>query len=82
MDFSVKIFKMDEEKLKAFAHITIDNQYAVNGFRVIEGSNGLFVAMPDVKRNNGEFKDVFFPITKQARAELIEAILSEYDKQV
>ncbi len=80
MDFGVKIFKVDESKVKAIASVSLDMQYAVNGFKLIEGSKGLFVAMPSVQKKDGSWKDVFFPVTAEARSELIDAILSAYDE--
>ena len=44
----VRIFSREtaDRKLKAYATITFDNVFVVRNLRVIEGSNGLFVAMP------------------------------------
>jgi len=39
----------DDKKLKAYATITIDNCFVVRNVKVIEGSKGLFVAMPSRK---------------------------------
>lgn len=47
----VKIRRRDmgDGKLKAYASITIDNAFVVRDLKIIEGKNGLFVAMPSVK---------------------------------
>ncbi|MDD5504998.1 MAG: septation protein SpoVG family protein [Candidatus Omnitrophica bacterium] len=47
----VKIFsrELDDKKLKAFATITFDNCFVVRNIKIIEGSKGLFVAMPSRK---------------------------------
>ena len=35
-----------EGRMKAIASITIDNEFVVHDIRVIDGNNGMFVAMP------------------------------------
>ncbi len=47
----VKIFLRDRQdvRLKAYATITFDDAFVVRDLRIIEGKNGLFVAMPSNK---------------------------------
>ncbi len=47
----VKIFMKEgqDKKLKAYATITLDNMFVVRNVKVIEGTKGLFVAMPSRK---------------------------------
>jgi len=47
----VKVFLKDspDKKLKAYATVTFDNSFVVRNIKVIEGSNGLFIAMPSRK---------------------------------
>ena len=44
----VRIFsrESDDKKLKAFATITFDDCFVVRNIKIIEGTKGLFVAMP------------------------------------
>ena len=65
----------------AFASVTINDMIAINGIRVVDGANGLFAAMPQAKDNNGEFRDIAFPVTKELRQQLNKAILDEYNAQ-
>ncbi|MCL5071915.1 MAG: SpoVG family protein [Actinobacteria bacterium] len=77
----VKIFKPQQEgKVKAYASITLGNVFVITDFKVLEGTNGLFVAMPS-KKQGEEYKDTAFPITKEARQELVDTILAEYEKK-
>ena len=69
-----------EGKMKAFVSITIDNEFAVHDIKIIEGENGLFIAMPSRKSSDGEFRDVAHPINAETRAKLQEIILAEYEK--
>lgn len=71
---------VSDGKMKAIASITIDNAFVVREIRVIEGQNGLFVAMPSRKTPEGEFKDIAHPITSEARELIQSAILTEYEK--
>lgn len=75
----VKVYHINKDNLKAFASVTLDDEFAVTGIKVMDGRNGLFVSMPSHKNNKGEYKDICFPITKDFRAELINAVLKEYE---
>lgn len=73
--------KDTEGKLKAFATITFDGQFVIHGLRIVEGTNGLFVSMPNRKVGE-EFKDVAHPIDKEFRKELNEVVIAEYNKPI
>jgi stage V sporulation protein G len=78
----VRVFPVDEEKLKAYVTITIDNCFVVRDLKVIQGNNGLFVAMPSKKRKDGTFRDTAHPLNNETR-EMIEArVLAEYEREV
>lgn len=48
--YSFKIRKLNtQSKLKAFVSIVIDDIMEVDGFKIIDGSNGLFVSAPSHK---------------------------------
>lgn len=69
--------------VKAMASITLEDSFVVTGIRVVESRNGdMFTAMPSRKTANGEFKDICFPITAEARASINEAILNAYNEKV
>ena len=57
-----------DNRLVGIAAITIDNCFVVHELRIIEGKNGLFVAMPSRKMPNGDYKDVAHPINSETRA--------------
>ena len=78
----VKIFPVDEEKLKAYVTITLDGCFVVRDLKVIQGSAGLFVAMPAKKRKDGTYKDIAHPLNNQMRQYLEEKVLSVYKQQV
>ena len=71
----------NDSSLKAFTTIEIDSAFVVKGIRIIEGKSGLFVAMPSHKGDDGQYYDDCFPITKKARDDINEAILSVYESE-
>ncbi len=76
----VRIFPREETKLKAFASMTFDDCFRVKGLRVVEGSNGLFVAMPSRKLPDGSFEDIAHPLTREMKKIIEERVLAEYKK--
>ncbi len=78
----VKVFKVGEEKLKAFVSVVFDHCFMVNDIKVIRGKEGLFISMPSRRKRNGEFKDVAHPLNNPTRNMIEEMILDEYHRTV
>lgn len=78
----VRVFPVDEEKLKAYVTITIDNCFVVRDLKVIKGNNGLFVAMPSKKRKDGTFRDTAHPLNNETREMIESKVLAEYEKEI
>ncbi|GMU62103.1 MAG: hypothetical protein AMXMBFR34_38660 [Myxococcaceae bacterium] len=76
----VKIFPVDEDKLRAYVTITLDNCFVVRDLKVIHGTSGLFVAMPAKKRKDGTYKDIAHPLNAEMREKLEKVVLAEYAK--
>ena len=68
-----------EGKLRAYVTVTFDDCFVVHNVKIIEGKNGLFIAMPSRKTANGEYKDVAHPISPDFRNSLQDKILEEYN---
>lgn len=81
MLYNVIIRISDAHPIKAYADVVLDEKFCVTGIKIVEGPNGVFVSMPQ-KRRNGAFKDVFFPINGEARQEFIGAVLSAYEASI
>jgi stage V sporulation protein G len=80
---NVSIYPVNSDStLKAFATLEIDSAFVVKGIKIIEGKSGLFVAMPSHKGDDGEYYDDAFPVTKKAREDINEAILSVYESEL
>lgn len=68
-----------EEKLKAFVTITFDDCFVVRGVKIIQGHQGLFIAMPSRRKKDGTFQDIAHPIHSSMRERLEESILGAYE---
>lgn len=80
-DVRVRLVKKDDSKLKAVASVTFDDCFVVHDIKVIEGSEGFFIAMPSRKTGEGEYKDIAHPIKTEMREELIKVILSVFEEE-
>ena len=77
----VRIRKVsDEGKMKAIVSITFDDEFVVHDVKIIEGQNGLFVAMPSRKMGEGDFRDIAHPLLSETRNKIKNAIFAEYDR--
>jgi stage V sporulation protein G len=76
----VKVFPVDQDKLKAYVSIVIDECFLISDLKVIQGPGGLFVSMPSKRRKTGEFKDIAHPLNRETRERMERTILAEYEK--
>ncbi len=78
----VKVYPVNEERLRAYVTITIENSFVVRDLKIINGNTGLFVAMPSKKRKDGQFRDIAHPLNQETRSELEKIIFDAYEKEV
>ena len=79
----VRVFPVtNEERLKAYATITIDHSFLIRDLRVISGNTGLFVAMPSRKLKDGTFKDIAHPLNSETRQMIETKVLAEYEREL
>ena len=79
---NIRIRKLYEEtRLKALVSVTLGQELAIHDIKVIQGPQRLFVAMPSRKDENGMFRDIIHPITKEVRDQLEAAVLRAYEEQ-
>ena len=78
---SVKVRKIEKEgsRMKGIASILLDDSFAVHDIRIIQGDNGLFIAMPSRKTATGGYRDIAHPINPDVRKMLEDAIIKEYN---
>ena len=78
----IRVSPRNDEKLKAFVSITLNNAFVIRGLKVIRGNTGLFVAMPSRKRPDGQHQDLAHPINDSTRKYLTEVVLEEYEREL
>ena len=90
--------KNTEGTLRAYATVTFDDEFVVKDIKVIDGKNGLFIAMPSkpLKNRRSEevaeeeysedrrnlHKDIAHPINAAAREKIQTAILAKYEEEL
>ena len=76
----VRVRKVNtENRMKAVASVTFDNEFVVHDIKVIESEDGFFIAMPSRKTQTGEFRDIAHPISSEARDKIQKAVLEVYE---
>lgn len=94
MKLKVSVVPYENGNLRGYANVVLDNKYALEGVKIINGKNGNFVELPKYqilkKDENGnamanekgellfEKKDVFHPITAEINSQFRMAILNTY----
>ena len=83
-ELTVRIYPVrnSNSKLRATANIRIADAFAVQGFRIFDSKNGLFVKAPEqsyIKEGTELNRSVFFPVTRGAREALHGQILHSYE---
>jgi stage V sporulation protein G len=78
----VKVFPVNEDKLKAYITVVLDNCFVVRDLKIINGTAGIFVAMPSKRRKDGTFKDIAHPLNQETRNQLEKVILDAYHAEV
>ena len=70
----------EEGKMKAIVSVTFDDQFVIHDIKIIEGDNGVFIAMPSRKMGEGDFRDIAHPLVSETRNKIRDAIFAEYEK--
>ena len=78
----VRIFPVEDEKLKAFVSIILDNCFVISDIKIINGPKGLFISMPSKKRKDGTFRDIAHPLNSDTRRMMEEKVLHRYISEV
>ena len=78
---NVRITEKEDNKMKGLASVLIDNCFAIHELRVIEGKEGLFVAMPSRQVSDGTFKDIAHPINAETRKLIEDFVVAKYQEE-
>ena len=79
---SIRRAEKEDSRMKAIASVLIDDEFAVHDIRIIEGTKGLFIAMPSRKTSTGGYRDIAHPISQEVRTMFEKAILDAYEKSL
>ena len=79
-DIVIRKLSLDS-KMKAIVSITFDQSFVVHDVKVVEGNNGLFIAMPSRRTPEGEFKDIVHPINSEFREVISSQVLARSTKK-
>ena len=71
----------DGGKLKAVASVTFDGEFVVHDVKLINGQNGMFIAMPSKKSGDG-YRDVAHPLLSETRVKIREAIINAFEESL
>lgn len=79
---SVKVQKLEIEnsKCRGIASVLLDDCFAVHDICIVEGNNGLFIAMPSKRTPESGYRDIAHPINPETRNMFEKAIIEEYNK--
>lgn len=78
----VRLRKVNNQytRMKALVSVTFDESFVIHDLRVIDGNNGLFVAMPSKRTPDGEFRDIAHPINSGMRQHVQEEVMRVYEE--
>lgn len=66
-------------KTAAFFDIQTDDGIILKGFRLVNGSNGLFLSTPDQKGKDGKYYETV-TLPKEMKSELEKLAIEEFNK--
>src|SRR5262245_39742162 len=78
----VRVSLRNDDKLKAFVSITLNESFVIRGLKYMHGNSGLFLAMPSRKRPDGQHQDLAHPINDVTRKYLTERVMAEYEREL
>lgn len=78
----IQVFpQADGKNTLGYAHVTLSDAFVVKNLRLVKGRKGVFLGMPSFRLRNGEYADVFFPVSREARALLTEAVVNTFRQE-
>lgn len=73
--------KEGEDRMEAYGSITLDGDFVINGIKVVRSNEGkLFVGYPTRRNQNGDYKDICYPMTKALREDIEMKVLAKYEE--
>lgn len=63
---------------KAFCDIAIEDSLMINGVRIVESKDGLFVSMPREAGKDGKWYNTVIPLSREIKDEIEKVVLEAY----
>jgi len=74
-----RIHKLEGEgATKAFCDISILDSLVINGLRVVQGKDGLFVSMPREAGKDGKYYNTVIPLRREVKDDIEKLVLEAY----
>ncbi len=70
----------ENSRMRGKASVVLDDCFAIHDIRIIEGNDGLFIAMPSRQKSNGEYRDIAHPINQETRKMFEDEIIKAYNE--
>jgi len=75
-----RLSKLDKgSKTAAFLDVQTNDGITIKGFRLVNGSNGLFITVPDQKGKDGKFYETVV-VPRDMKEQLEKIAIAEYYK--
>ena len=74
-----RIHKLDGSgATKAFCDVSVLDSIVINGLRVVEGKEGLFVSMPQEAGKDGKWYNTVIPLKREVKDQIERIVLEAY----
>jgi len=79
----IKVIRLTEltdksKALKAFCDISLSDKIVIRGCRVVQGQNGIFVAMPQTKGGDGQWYPIVTIRDEALRKSINEEVIKRF----
>jgi stage V sporulation protein G len=75
----VRIVPSDDERIVAYASITIDDSFVIHGLRLkISKKGDYFLFMPRRRQADGNYTYIAFPLNNETRQMIVEKVFAAY----
>jgi len=74
----IEVRKYERDNLKGYVNITFNGELTIDGFKLMDGENGLWLAPPSRKTKDGWSNIIRF--TKELQRDILDKVKNEFDK--
>ncbi|MEK6543758.1 MAG: SpoVG family protein [Elusimicrobiota bacterium] len=78
----IRVYIRNEQKLKAFVTMTLENKLVIHNMKIVQGTKGLILCMPSRKGPDGKYRDIVHPISNDLRHEFEQKVFAAYEEEI